>query len=148
MSALRWARIAYSLVAWLFAIGTIVQVYLAGTSIANLGGSGNFELHRNIGYAIGLLTLLLVVLSLAGRMPLRVIGASALLLVLMAGQSVLVAMKTSTPQVAALHPVNGFLLVLVAFWVAWRTLGFIRAPLPATPPRQMAQPTTPDSPSP
>ena len=38
-------------------------------------------------------------------------------------QSVLVAMRESTPQVAALHPVNGFLVLLIAIWLArdaWR----------------------------
>ena len=33
-------------------------------------------------------------------------------------QSVFVAMRDSAPQVAALHPVNGFLILLVAVYIA------------------------------
>jgi hypothetical protein len=56
------------------------------------------------------------------------IGASALLFVLLVVQSVLV--RIGAPNVAALHPVNGFFIVVVALWLAWRSLGYIRAPLP------------------
>jgi hypothetical protein len=38
-------------------------------------------------------------------------------------QSVFVALRGSMPEVAALHPVNGFLIALFAVWVArdaWR----------------------------
>jgi cytochrome b561 len=130
MSAARWARIGYSLVAWLFAIAAVVQIYLAGQAVFV---TNSFELHRNVGFGIGLLALILLVLSFAARMPLRVIGATALLFVLMILQSVLVAMRTDQPNLAALHPLNGFLIVLLALWIAWKTLGYIRAPLPPEP---------------
>jgi cytochrome b561 len=141
MSAARWARIGYSLVAWLFAGLAIVQVYLAGLAV--FVTNHDFELHRNFGYLIGVLTLVLVVLALAGRMPLRVIAASALLLGLIALQSVLVFMRTDQPNVAALHPVNGFLIVVLALWLAWRSVGYIRAPLPPERPKPMATPAPP-----
>jgi hypothetical protein len=130
MSAARWARIGFSLVAWLFAVGVLIQVYLAGTAVSQLGGSGNFELHRNWGYLFGILTIVLIVLALAGRMPRLVVLASIVLLALMAVQSLLVFMRDDQPNIAALHPVNGFLIVLLGFWVAWSTLRYIRAPLP------------------
>jgi hypothetical protein len=130
MSTARWARIAYSLVAWLFAVAAIIQVYLAGLGVFTLGG---FEQHRNVGYGIGILGLILLVLAFAAKMPMRVIGATALLFVLMIVQSVLVFMKTDQPNIAALHPVNGFVIVLLAVWIAWKTLGYIRAPLPVEP---------------
>lgn len=130
MSTTRWARIGFSLVAWLFAAGMVIQVYLAGTAVPQLGGSGSFELHRNWGYIFGILTIVLVVLSLAGRMPRLVVGASILLLALMALQSVLVIVRADQPNIAALHPVNGFVILVLGFWVAWGTLRYIRAPLP------------------
>jgi hypothetical protein len=131
MSTTRWARIGFSLVAWLVAFGALIQTYLAGTAIANLGGNpANFEMHRNFGYIFGILTIVLVVLALAGRMPRKVVVASLLLLAMMVGQSVLVFIRVDQPNIAALHPVNGFLIVLLAFWVAWATLRYIRAPLP------------------
>jgi len=145
MSTARLARIAYSLVAWLFAAAAIVQIYLAGTAITNLGGTGTFEQHRNVGYAIGVLGLILLVLSFAAKMPLRVIGATALLFVLMILQSVLVFVRVDQPNIAALHPVNGFLIVLLGVWIAWKTLGYIRAPLPVEPVK--APPPQPAPPS-
>jgi hypothetical protein len=144
MSAARWARIGYSLVAWLFAIAAVVQIYLAGLGI--FVPPESFELHRNVGYGVGVLGLILLVLAFAARMPLRVIGATALLFVLMILQSVLVFMRTDQPNIAALHPVNGFLIVLLAVWVAWKTLGYIRAPLPVEPVRAEPPPPQRDAP--
>ena len=131
MSTPRLARIAYSLVAWLLAAAAIIQIYLAGLGVFTV--SSGFEQHRNVGYAIGVLGLILLVLSFAAKMPMRVIGATALLFVLMIVQSVLVFMKTDQPNIAALHPVNGFIIVLLSVWIAWKTLGYIRAPLPVEP---------------
>jgi len=145
MSAARWARIGYSLVAWLFAIAAVIQVYLAGQGVF---ATHSFELHRNVGYAIGILGLILLVLSFAAKMPLRVIGATALLFVLMIVQSVLVFMKTDQPNIAALHPVNGFLIVLLAVWIAWKTLAYLRSPLPPEPVAASPAPRTTPAPRP
>lgn len=128
MSGTRWARIGFLLVAWLFAIGTVIQVYLAGQGVFATGF--NFELHRNVGYIFGLLPLVLIVLSLAGRMPRLVLLASALLLGLMILQSVLVRLPGIDPNIAAIHPVNGMLIVGLAFWLAISTLRNVRSPLP------------------
>ena len=144
MSTARWARIGYSLVAWLFAIAAVIQIYLAGQAI--FVPPNSFELHRNVGYGVGILGLILLVLSFAARMPLRVIAATAVLFVLMIVQSVLIFMRADQPNLAALHPVNGFLIVLLSVWIAWKTLGYIRAPLPVEAPRpEPAPPPVPSS---
>ena len=146
MSTTRWARIGFSLVAWLFAAGAIIQVYLAGE--AAFAANPTFELHRNFGFIVGLLTLVLVVLALAGRMPLRMIGATVLLAGLMVLQVVLVLMRTNSPNIAALHPVNAVLLIVLGLWLAWRSVGYIRAPLPPERPRPPAPVPAPTSPVP
>jgi hypothetical protein len=128
MSATRWARIGFSLVAWLFAIGTVIQVYLAGQGVFATGG--NFELHRNFGFIFGALTIVMVVLSLAGRMPRLALIGSMLLVALMVVQSVLVRLPDIDPNIAALHPVVGTFIVGIAFWLAATTLRQLRAPLP------------------
>ena len=132
MSTARWGRIGFSLLAWVVAGSAIVQVYLAGQGIFV---TSSFELHRNFGYLIGLLVLVELFLAFAGRLPWRMIGAAAVLLGLMALQSVLLFMRTSSPDIAALHPVNGFLIILLGLWIAWRSVGYIRAPLPPEKPR-------------
>ncbi len=142
ISTARWARIGFALLAWLFAGLAIVQVYLAGAAVfTDLTRPGNFELHRNFGYIIGIITLVQLVLAFAGRLGWRMIGGSALLLVMLVVQSVLV--RIGTPNLAALHPVNGFLIVVLALWIAWRGLGYVRAPLPLEPARPEPTPAAP-----
>jgi hypothetical protein len=123
----RWSRFAFNVVAWIFAGCCAIQVYLAGLGV--FAGSGNFTTHSGFGYLVGLLTLVLIVLAALARLPRRVIGASVLLLVLFALQSVFIALWKSNPPngaLAALHPLNGFLIFLVAVAVAWTTRGYLR----------------------
>jgi hypothetical protein len=126
-SVTRWSRFLFNVVAWLFVAGVAYQVYLAGQAVF-VPPTGNFEPHRNFGYLFGLLTLVMIVLAAIGRTGWRVIGASALLLVLFALQSAFVLMRESSPTVAALHPLNGFVIGVVALALAWGTRGYLRAP--------------------
>jgi hypothetical protein len=75
------------------------------------------------------------VLSLIGRTPRRIVGASVLLLALFFLQSVFLAFWRSVPPnpaVAALHPVNGFLIFFVGIWTAWTTRAYLRTPRPVS----------------
>lgn len=146
MSNVRWARIGFALLAWLLAGLAIVQVYLAGLAMFVIDSS--FEMHRNFGYLIGIISLVQLVLAFAGKLGGRMIGASALLLGMMALQSILVIMRANQPTIAALHPVNGFLIVLLSVWIAWRALGYIRAPLPPEPVAETRAPAAASTPRP
>lgn len=114
--ARRVARAIHLGAAWLFVACLIVQVFLAGLGVFD--DPGAFITHRDFGYLIGLFTLVLFVAAIVGRLGGRQIGLAVLLMVLFALQSVFVAMRTETPAVAALHPVNGFLILLVTWIVA------------------------------
>jgi uncharacterized protein DUF6220 len=131
MSNVRAARIGFALLAWLFVALTIFQVYLAGTAVAQLGASNDFSTHQALGFVIMLIALIQLLLAFAARLGWRMVGASALLLVLMILQSALVHLNSTS--LAALHPVNGFLVAVLGLWIAWRGLSFIRAPLPVEP---------------
>jgi Ni,Fe-hydrogenase I cytochrome b subunit len=109
-------RLAFVAVAWLFVACVMVQVFLAGLGV--FADGENFNLHREFGYLFGWLTLILLVLALAGRLGRRWIGLSALLLVLFALQSVFVALREVIPAAAALHPVNALAIFYVALVVA------------------------------
>jgi hypothetical protein len=109
-------RLAYVVVAWLFVACVMVQVFLAGLGV--FAGGENFNLHRDFGYLFGWLTLILLVLALAGRLGRRWILLSALLLVLFALQSVVVALREVAPAAAALHPDNALVIFYVALVVA------------------------------
>jgi hypothetical protein len=104
-----------------FAAAIVVQVFLAGAAIANLGGSGNFSTHIDFGYTwLGILAVVLLATALIARRPRREVGIVVLLVVLYVVQTILPSFKGSATALAALHPVNALLLFAVAAWYAWR----------------------------
>lgn len=106
-----FARSAQPFVAWLFVACVVVQVFLAGLGVFD--NPTTFLTHRDFGYLFGWLVFVLLILAIVGRMGRRVIGLSALLVVLFILQSVFIAFRTTQPAIAALHPVNGFLIGIV-----------------------------------
>jgi uncharacterized protein DUF6220 len=121
-----FARQAHPIVGAVFVACVVVQIFLAGLGV--FSDPRSFITHREFGYVFGVLTLVLLVLALAGREPRAVTGLSVLLLVLFALQSVFIALRASAPEVAALHPLNGFLILLVAV-VVTRASWALRADL-------------------
>lgn len=115
----------HAVAAWLFVASIVVQVFLAGAAIAELGGSGTFAFHIEFGYTyVGIVSLLVVVTALIARAGRNAIATSLGLLVLYVIQTVLPGFKGSIPFVSALHPVNALVLFAIAVWYArraWRT---------------------------
>lgn len=115
------ARQVHAGVAWLLVASIVVQVWLAGTAIPQLGGSGSFATHRDFGYLIGLITLVLLVTALptglGRRRILQSLGIFGLYIV-----------QSSLPYIGigaieALHPVNAVVMFLVSLVYAravWR----------------------------
>jgi hypothetical protein len=117
-------------VAWLLVGAIVVQVWLAGAAIPQLGGTGNFETHRNVGYLIGLITLVLLLTAIPAGLGRRRIGQSAGLLVLYVIQSSLPYMDPGLSAAAALHPVNAVLMFGLSFLYAravWRERTLVTA---------------------
>ena len=110
------ARTIHAVLAWLLVATLLVQVWLAGRGVFE--APGFFATHRDVGYTLSIFPLALLVLGFLGGMGRRVAIMAALIFGLMILQSVFVVMRTSTPAVAALHPVNGFLILLVAILLA------------------------------
>ena len=117
-------RRVHGIAAVAMVVAIVIQVYLAGAALANLGGSGDFATHREFGYTwIGLAALALLLTAIAARRPRNDIAVTAGILVLYIVQTLLPAARTSMPWVAALHPVNALLLFGLAVWYvrrAWR----------------------------
>jgi mercuric ion transport protein len=125
-----WRRLhAFAAIIWVAAI--VVQVFLAGQAIANLGGSGDFSTHREVGYTIGIIQLVVVLTSLVARMPRRDILISVGVLVLYIIQTILPNAKDSAPWIAALHPLNAMILFTISIWYAWHAWRAAMAPAPA-----------------
>lgn len=110
------ARTVHAVLAWLLVAALVVQVWLAGRGVFE--SPGVFATHRDVGYMISIFPIVLLVLGFLGGMGRRVAIMAAVIFGLLTLQSVFVVMRTSSPAVAALHPVNGFLILLVAIILA------------------------------
>lgn len=128
------ARTVYLVVIWIFVACLVVQFFLAGLGV--FAGYQNFLTHRDFGYLFGLLVLPLIILAALARLPRRFILLSLLLLVLFAMQSVLLLFRTDAPSVAALHPLNGVLILLIAVWLGIEARRFVAPPLGTAPTEQ------------
>jgi hypothetical protein len=110
------ARSIHLVVAWLLVAGLVTQIFLAGLGVFR--GPANFATHRDFGYMLELLPIVLLVAGLVGglgrRAALLAIGIFALFML----QSVFVGLRADAPEVAALHPVNGFLITFLAIVLA------------------------------
>lgn len=110
------ARTLHTVVAWVFVAALVIQVWLAGRGVFE--SPTMFDTHRNLGYTLSLFTIVLLVLGLLGGMGRRPAILAVVIFGLFILQSVFVLMRESTPAVAALHPVNGFLILFLAIVLA------------------------------
>jgi hypothetical protein len=110
------ARQLHAVIAWIFVAALVVQVWLAGRGVFE--SPTVFATHRDVGYTLSIFPIVLLVLGLLGGMGRRVAILAAVIFGLFILQSVLVVMRESSPAVAALHPVNGFLIILLAVVLA------------------------------
>ena len=110
------ARSLHTVVAVLFVVGLIAQVWLAGRGVFE--SPTMFDTHRSLGYTLSLFTIALLVLGLLGGMGRRPAILAVVIFVLFILQSIFVVMRDSQPAVAALHPVNGFLILFLAIVLA------------------------------
>ena len=115
-------RRAHLVVAWAFVAGLVFQVFLAGRGVFE--GAERFNDHVGWGYTIGLLPIVLLILAAAGRLGRRQVTYASAMFGMFILQPILVGLRDTQPTIAALHPVNGFALLLVAIlsareaWVA------------------------------
>lgn len=112
----RWGRIAFRLLAWLFAGCIAVQVFFAGLAI--FAGPSWWSVHTTFVHLIEVLPLLMLIAAVVGRLPARAKWLSIAALLLIGLQFVLV--ELPIPGVAALHPVNALLIFgLAASLARW-----------------------------
>jgi Family of unknown function (DUF6220) len=105
-----WFRQVHAWLAWALVGAIVIQVWLAGAAIPQLGGTGSFATHRDFGYLIGAITLAILVAAIAARAGRRRTLQAAGLLALYVVQSSLPYMDPGLPFAAALHPVNALVM--------------------------------------
>ncbi len=117
------ARSIFIAASWLLVAGLIVQVFLAGLGVFD--SPERFEIHSNFGFALQVLPFIMVLSGLAGGLGRRPVGLAGLIFGLFFLQSVLVSLRGQAPAIAALHPLNGFLILFVSIVVARASLSKI-----------------------
>jgi Family of unknown function (DUF6220) len=114
---LRTARLAYRTLAGLFVAGTVARFFLAGLGVF---GAASFGEHATLGTILGIVSLVLLLLTgvlvFAGGLERRTAGVAALLVV---QYSLVELFSEAAPALAALHPVNGLLVLGVACSLAF-----------------------------
>ena len=124
------ARVIHDVLTWALVAGVAVQIFLAGLGV--FSGAANFATHRDFGYALELLPILIVVAAAVARLGRRQIITPLVIFGLFILQSVFVALRESTPAVAALHPVNGFVIAYLALQLAREAWARSRSGTPAS----------------
>ena len=119
----------YAVAASILVVGLVLQVFLAGLGVFD--DPTFFLTHRDTGYTLEAVAFFVIVLAAVARAGRAQIGIAALIFGLFLLQSVFVAVRVSSPAVAALHPVNGFLILLLAIVLARRAWAVARASRPA-----------------
>jgi sulfite exporter TauE/SafE len=112
------ARRLHPWLAGLFALGVLLQAYLAGAALPQLGGNGDFAAHASVGYDVmGILAVAILIVAGLGRADRAQIWGSIALFVDYVVQTLLPAMVGSSPAAAALHPANAIILFGIAAWL-------------------------------
>jgi hypothetical protein len=125
---IRYSRWIHLIAAWLTAASVLLQAYLAGAALAQLGGNGDFSTHISLGYSLpGLLSLITLIAALVGRAPRQQVGLSILLFVDYFVQTSLPEARGSAPAIAALHPANALLMFILACFIGWRARPLVAA---------------------
>lgn len=107
----RGALQLFVVLAWLFVVGVVVQVALAGVGLFGVAG---MDLHVGFGYILPYLPMLMMGVILAARPGRRLVLLTLALMILGSFvQPTLPLFRSFAPLVAALHPPNA----LVVFWL-------------------------------
>jgi hypothetical protein len=117
----RWALLA---LAGLFTLGAFAQFFLVG--ISYFDNPVRWKDHANLGHALGLLPYVMWIPAVLGRAGTRVILGTLLLFVLFMAQYAFIEVENSIAH--AFHPLNGSVMLVLAFWVAQQAWGLARDP--------------------
>lgn len=120
-------QVIYVIVAWLFALGVLIQAYLAGMGIfANVSWLKD---HSNLGWELGNFSILMLILLFLGRFPRQIILLHLLLIVDVVFQVGLVSFLRlfKVTALTALHPANALLLFGIATILAYRAHKWTRS---------------------
>jgi hypothetical protein len=116
----RWVLLAFLLLG-------VVQIFLAGVGVfgldgQELGATGEtaFNPHRSLGFGMGGLALIILILALIARPGARSIVLSVVIFLLaFLAQSILADLGEDTPVFGGLHALDGFAILGIAGFLYW-----------------------------
>jgi hypothetical protein len=117
-------RVAFYGFAVIYLIGVVVQFFLAGLA---LFGSTSYDAHEGLGYVLGGISVVLLVIAVASKLPRSLTGLSITLVVLNVVQIVLV--RADIEEIEALHVVNALAIAFVANMLAHRSRRYLASKL-------------------
>ena len=122
----KWIRMLYVIVAWLFPVAILIQVFFVGLSLFT--GQAYWSTHRDVGHSLAVLPLLLVILAYLGRLPTAEKGLIWLMFgVYLVQAEVFAAIRADVPLFAAFHPVLALVLFALAILIALRSRAVVQA---------------------
>ena len=114
------ARVLFFGLAVIYLAGVVVQFFLAGLGTF---GATSFDAHQAFGLVLALLTLILLVLAVVGKVPRFLILLAVALLGLNVLQMFLA--RIDIDEIAALHVVNALAIVFVAYEFVQRSRRYL-----------------------
>jgi hypothetical protein len=114
------SRVLYYGLSAIYLLGVVVQFFLAGLGAF---GASSYDAHRGLGFILGIISLVLLVIALVGRLPRGVF----LLTVLLVGLNLLqlVLANVDVEEIAALHAVNALAIFFVALGLMQRSRRYL-----------------------
>lgn len=120
----RWARVAYVALVWLFLVGLVVQVFLAGVGIFS-PDARDFALHVQLGWYLHLVPVLVLIAAAIGRVGRPTMWWVAALVITTLIQPFLPALRETSVALAALHPVNAMVMFAITARLAWTSAALL-----------------------
>jgi Family of unknown function (DUF6220) len=121
------ARVVFYGFAVTYLLGVVAQFFLAGLGVF---GTTSYDAHRALGFILGLLAVVLLVLAVGAKLPRPLSGLALLLVLLNIVQIVLI--QIDIGEIRALHLVNALAIALVANMLVQRSRRYLASQL-ATP---------------
>lgn len=111
-SGKRWVRRIFAILSWLFIMGVLIQVFLAG--IALFVDFGQWNYHKSFIHYFEFIPVIMLILAFFGAIPNRLRWESLAMYVMIILQYVTVSLAGKIPYLSALHPI----IALILFWRA------------------------------
>ena len=117
-------RVVFYGFAVVYLLGVVVQFFLAGLT---LFGTTSSDAHRGLGYVLGVIAVVLLVIAIAAKLPRSLTGLSLTLVVLNGVQIAL--LQVDVAEIEALHVVNALAIAFVANMLVHRSRRYLASKL-------------------